>query len=48
MRIDKLTTQLQQALAEAQSLCIAHDHPYIEPAHAVLALLQQPEGSGKA
>lgn len=48
MRIDKLTTQLQQALAEAQSLCIAQDHPYIEPAHVVLALLQQPEGSGKA
>ena len=48
MRIDKLTTQLQHALAEAQSLCIAQDHPYIEPAHVVLALLQQPEGSGKA
>ncbi|NCX23466.1 MAG: hypothetical protein EBX17_09840, partial [Betaproteobacteria bacterium] len=48
MRIDKLTTQLQQALAEAQSLCIAQDHPYIEAAHVVLALLQQPEGSGRA
>ena len=48
MRIDKLTTQLQHALAEAQSLCITQDHPYIEPAHVVLALLQQPEGSGKA
>jgi len=47
MRLDKLTTQLQQALAEAQSLCLAQDHPYIEPAHVVLAMLQQAEGSGK-
>ena len=48
MRIDKLTTQLQQALADAQSLCLAQDHPYIEAAHVVLAMLQQSEGSGKS
>jgi ATP-dependent Clp protease ATP-binding subunit ClpB len=47
MRIEKFTTQLQQALAEAQSLCLAQDHPYIEPAHVVLAMLHQGEGSGK-
>ena len=48
MRIDKLTTQLQQALADAQSLCLAQDHPYIEPAHVVLALIQQSDSSGRA
>ncbi|MBM3380045.1 MAG: ATP-dependent chaperone ClpB [Betaproteobacteria bacterium] len=47
MRIEKFTTQLQQVLGEAQSLCLAQDHPYIEPAHVVLAMLQQVEGSGK-
>jgi ATP-dependent Clp protease ATP-binding subunit ClpB len=44
MRIDKMTTLLQQALGEAQSLALAADHPYIEPAHLVKALLQQPDG----
>ncbi|MEY8879679.1 MAG: Clp protease N-terminal domain-containing protein, partial [Leptothrix sp. (in: b-proteobacteria)] len=44
MRIDKLTTLLQQALGDAQSLALAADHPYIEPAHLLKALLQQDDG----
>jgi ATP-dependent Clp protease ATP-binding subunit ClpB len=44
MRIDKFTTLLQQALADAQSLALAADHPYIEPAHLLQALLDQPDG----
>ena len=39
MRADKLTTLLQQALADAQSLANAADHPYIEAAHLLKALL---------
>ncbi len=44
MRIDKLTTQFQQALADAQSLAVGRDNPYIEPAHLLAAMLMQPEG----
>ncbi|CAM5789520.1 ATP-dependent chaperone ClpB [Castellaniella caeni] len=39
MRFDKLTTKFQQALADAQSLAVRHDHPYIENVHLLLALL---------
>ena len=45
MRLDKLTTAFQQALAEAQSLAVARDNPYIEPAHVLAAMLVQPDGS---
>jgi ATP-dependent Clp protease ATP-binding subunit ClpB len=48
MRIDKLTTQLQQALGEAQSLALANDNQYIDPLHVVVALVAQTDGSGKA
>ncbi|WP_333708283.1 ATP-dependent chaperone ClpB [Tepidimonas ignava] len=41
MRIDKLTTQFQEALAEAQSMALAKDHAYIEPAHVLAAMLAQ-------
>ena len=44
MRLDKLTTLLQQALGDAQSLALAEDHPYIEPVHLLKALLQQEDG----
>jgi ATP-dependent Clp protease ATP-binding subunit ClpB len=44
MRIDKLTTAFQQALAEGQSLAVARDNPYIEPAHVLAAMLAQPDG----
>ncbi|GCL63430.1 ATP-dependent chaperone ClpB [Pseudaquabacterium pictum] len=44
MRIDKLTTAFQQALAEGQSLAVARDNPYIEPSHVLAAMLAQPDG----
>jgi ATP-dependent Clp protease ATP-binding subunit ClpB len=44
MRFDKLTTKFQQALADAQSTAVGQDHAYIEPAHLLLALLQQEDG----
>ena len=44
MRLDKLTTAFQQALAEGQSLAVARDNPYIEPSHLLAAMLAQPEG----
>jgi ATP-dependent Clp protease ATP-binding subunit ClpB len=44
MRIEKLTTKFQEALGEAQSLALANDHAYIEPAHVLLAMLRQEEG----
>ncbi|QSP96135.1 ATP-dependent chaperone ClpB [Marinobacter salinisoli] len=44
MRIDKLTSRLQTALADAQSLAVGKDHNFIEPLHLMQALLDQ-EGS---
>ena len=44
MRIDKLTTTLQEALGDAQSLAVARDNPYIEPVHVLAALLAQADG----
>jgi ATP-dependent Clp protease ATP-binding subunit ClpB len=44
MRFDKLTTKFQQALADAQSLAVRHDNPYIEPQHLLLALIEQSDG----
>jgi len=44
MRLDKLTTKFQQALADAQSLAIGRDNQMIEPQHLLLALLQQDDG----
>lgn len=45
MRADRLTTKLQTALAEAQSLAVGRDHPYIEPVHLAHALLNQTGGA---
>ena len=45
MRMDKLTTNFQQALADAQSLAVGRDHQFIEPAHVLAALLEQQGGS---
>ena len=45
MRIDKLTNQLQGALADAQSMAVGNDHSGIEPVHLLLALLNQEGGS---
>ena len=44
MRVDKFTTKLQEALAEAQSLAVGQDHQYIEPQHLLSALLAQEDG----
>lgn len=44
MRMDKLTTKFQEALADAQTLALANDHPYIEPAHLLAAMLKQDGG----
>jgi ATP-dependent Clp protease ATP-binding subunit ClpB len=44
MRADKFTTRFQEALGEAQSLAIARDNPYIEPAHVLAAMLAQDDG----
>ncbi len=44
MRFDRLTTRFQQALADAQSLAVGNDAPYIEPQHLLLALLRQDDG----
>ena len=44
MRMDKLTSRFQQALADAQSLAVGRDHNVIEPAHLLVALLDQQGG----
>jgi len=45
MRQDKLTSQFQQALADAQSLALGRDHQLMEPAHVMLTLLDSQAGS---
>ncbi|MCG6866826.1 MAG: ATP-dependent chaperone ClpB [Thiogranum sp.] len=45
MRMDKLTSKFQMALADAQSLAVGRDHNYIEPVHVLVALLDQEGGS---
>ncbi len=45
MRMDKLTTKFQSALADAQSLAVGRDHQFIEPLHLLTALLDQEGGS---
>jgi ATP-dependent Clp protease ATP-binding subunit ClpB len=45
MRMDKLTSRFQQALADAQSLALGRDQQFIEPAHVMLALLDSASGS---
>ncbi|MCX4217877.1 MULTISPECIES: ATP-dependent chaperone ClpB [Pseudomonas] len=47
MRIDRLTSKLQLALSDAQSLAVGHDHPAIEPTHLMQAMLEQQGGSIK-
>ena len=45
MRMDKLTSKFQAALADAQSLAIGRDHQFIEPLHLMAALLDQEGGT---
>ena len=44
MRMDKLTSRFQQAIADAQSLAVGRDNSIIEPAHLLMALLDQQGG----
>src|SRR5471030_1435262 len=48
MRIDKLTTKFQEALADAQSLAVGNDNQYIEPIHLLSALIAQQDGSARS
>ena len=45
MRMDKLTSKLQSALADAQSLALGKENNMIAPAHLMHALVQQRDGS---
>ena len=45
MRMDKLTSKFQMALADAQSLAVGRDNQFIEPVHLMLALLDQQGGT---
>ena len=47
MRMDKLTSKFQMALADAQSLALGLDNGFIEPEHLLKALLNQNDGSCK-
>ncbi len=44
MRFDKFTTKFQQAFADAQSVAVGADNPYIEPQHLLLTLIDQQDG----
>ncbi|MCU6497499.1 ATP-dependent chaperone ClpB [Rugamonas sp. A1-17] len=48
MRQDKLTTKLQEALSDSQSLAVGNDNQYIEPVHLLTALLNQSDGSARS
>ncbi|MEW6762693.1 MAG: ATP-dependent chaperone ClpB [Pseudomonadota bacterium] len=48
MRQDKLTTKLQEALADAQSLAVGNDNQYIEAVHLLVALLNQDDGGARS
>ena len=45
MRMDKLTSKLQLALADAQSMAVGRDHQFIEPVHLMASLLEQEGGT---
>ncbi len=45
MRMDKLTSKFQLALQDAQSLAVGRNHQFIEPAHLMLAMLDQQGGT---
>ncbi|MGD2074246.1 MAG: ATP-dependent chaperone ClpB [Gammaproteobacteria bacterium] len=48
MRMDKLTTRFQMALADAQSVAVGRDHQYVEPLHLMQALLDQDGGTARS
>ncbi len=48
MRLDKLTTKLQEALADAQSQAVGNDNQYIDPVHVLIAMLNQDDASTRS
>ena len=48
MRLDKLTTKFQEALADAQSIAVGHDNAYIDPSHVLLAMLRQSDAGARS
>src|SRR6476661_7497630 len=48
MRVDKLTTKLQEALSDAQSQAVGNDNQYIDPVHILIALLGQDDGGARS
>jgi ATP-dependent Clp protease ATP-binding subunit ClpB len=47
MRMDRLTSRLQSALADAQSLALGRDHNYVQPIHLLAALVQEKGGAAR-
>ena len=47
MRMDKLTSKFQLAVADAQSMAVGNDNQFIEPIHVLAAMLQQQGGSAR-
>ena len=45
MRMDKMTNRFQLVLSDAQSLALGRDHQFIEPAHVLVAMLDQRDSS---
>ena len=45
MRMERLTSKFQQALADAQSLAVGREHQFIEPVHVLIAMLDQRGGT---
>ncbi len=48
MRQDRLTTKFQEALADAQSIAVGGEHPYIEPIHLLASMLRQTDGTARS
>ena len=44
MRIDRLTSKLQVALSDAQSIAVGRDHNFIEPVHLLSAMVEDASG----
>ncbi|MEM7209408.1 MAG: ATP-dependent chaperone ClpB [Pseudomonadota bacterium] len=47
MRMDRLTSQFQRALSDAQSLAVGRDHQFIESVHILSCLLEQRDGGAR-
>ena len=45
MKMERLTSKFQEALADAQSLAVGRDHQIIEPVHVLVAMLDQRGGA---